>query len=198
MALQKDNFKYAIALTGGIATGKSTTISLLTLNGFRVIDTDKIAHKLLDDNHQSIAKLFGNKYVQNNKVIRSELGKIIFSDKNNKKLLEDLLHPLIKQEVINQSIPYEKLKTPYMIDIPLFFETKNYDIEKSVVIYTPKELQLIRLQNRDNYNYDDALMRIENQFDIETKKKLATYIIDNSSDLSNLQKQVEIFKKDIL
>ncbi len=69
--MPSDNFKYAIALTGGIATGKSTVASLFMLHGFLTIDADKIAHKLLDENYLEIANIFGNKYIKNNKIIRN-------------------------------------------------------------------------------------------------------------------------------
>ncbi|NLN13665.1 MAG: dephospho-CoA kinase, partial [Arcobacter skirrowii] len=73
------SFKNAIALTGGIATGKSTVCNLLKLHGFFIIDADKIAHRVLDENYQEIENMFGSKYVENKKVLRKELGKIIFS-----------------------------------------------------------------------------------------------------------------------
>lgn len=95
---KEDSFKNAIALTGGIATGKSTVCNLLKLHGFLIIDADKIAHKLLDENSQKIEELFGKQYVENGKVLRKELGKIIFSNEENKLKLEALLHPLIFQK----------------------------------------------------------------------------------------------------
>jgi dephospho-CoA kinase len=80
-----DLFKNAIALTGGISTGKSTTCNLFKLHGFLTIDADKIAHKLLDENSAKIAEMFGSQYIdKDGKVIRKELGKIIFSNEENK------------------------------------------------------------------------------------------------------------------
>ena len=63
-------FKYAIALTGGIATGKSTVASLLALNGMRVIDADKISHEILDNSISWIKEEFGEEFVKNSKVNR--------------------------------------------------------------------------------------------------------------------------------
>ena len=99
--MNKDLFKNAIALTGGISTGKSTVCNLFKLQGFSIIDADQIAHRLLDENSSKIASMFGEQYVEDGKVIRKELGKIIFSNEENKLKLEALLHPLIKEEVIN-------------------------------------------------------------------------------------------------
>ena len=191
-------FKNAIVLTGGIATGKSTVANLFKLHGFLCIDADAITHKLLDRHSDDIAELFGKQYVEDGKVIRKELGKLIFSDENEKTKLENFIHPLIKDEIIKESELFEANNKPYLIDIPLFFEKKNYEIDRSIVVYTPKELQVKRLAARDKSGIEDAKLRIENQMDIEEKKKLGNYILDNSSDLGSLVAEVERVKNAIL
>ncbi|MFW2555018.1 dephospho-CoA kinase [Aliarcobacter butzleri] len=189
--MSNDLFKNAIALTGGISTGKSTVCNLLKLHGFLTIDADKIAHKLLDENSSKIEEMFGKEYVENGKVLRKELGKIIFSNEENKLKLEALLHPLIKEEIIKESKIYEEQNKPYFVDVPLFFEKMHYPISKSLVIYTPKELQIQRLMKRDNIDEKEAKLKISNQMDIEEKRKLANIVIDNSKDLKHLQNEVE-------
>ncbi len=189
--MNNETFKYAIALTGGIATGKSTVCSLFKLHGFLTIDADKIAHKLLDMNSAQIASMFGEEYVENGKVLRKKLGPIIFSNKENKEKLENFIHPLIKEEIEKESVIFEEQGKPYFIDIPLFYEKMNYPIKKSLVVYTPKELQIKRLMERDKINEEEAKLKISNQMDIEKKKELADFVIDNSTNLKNLQKEVE-------
>lgn len=196
--MNNDLFKYAIALTGGIATGKSTVCNLLKLHGFLTIDADKIAHKLLDENSGKIASMFGEEYVENGKVLRKKLGKIIFSNEENKLKLEALLHPLIKDEIVKESRIFETQGKPYFIDIPLFFEKMHYPIPKSLVIYTPQELQIQRLMQRDKIEKEEAKLKISNQMDIEKKKEMADLVIDNSSNLKNLQNEVERIIKEIL
>ena len=197
--MNSDLFKNAIALTGGISTGKSTVCNLFKLHGFLIIDADKIAHKLLDQNSSKIAEMFGSQYVdENGKVIRKELGKIIFSNEENKLKLEALLHPLIKDEIIKESRLFESQNKPYFIDIPLFFEKMHYPIPKSLVIYTPKDIQVQRLMKRDSINEEEALLKISNQWDIEKKKELADMVIDNSKDLKNLQREVERIMEEII
>ena len=191
-------FKYAIALTGGIATGKSTVASLFMMHGFLTIDADKITHKLLDKHSLDIANLFGNEYIEENKVLRKKLGNLIFNDKIQKKKLENFIHPLIKQEIIKEAKIFEEQQKPYLIDIPLFFENKNYNIKNSIVVYTPKETQIKRLIDRDNSTHTEAISRINNQMDIEDKKQLSTFIIDNSKNLKNLQNEVERVKKELI
>ena len=191
-------FSHAIALTGGIATGKSTVASLFMMHGFLTIDADKIAHKILDKNVAKITELFGEKYIKDNKVFRKELGNLIFNNEIEKKKLENFIHPLIKEQIIKDAKIFEEQKKPYLIDIPLFFENKNYDIKNSIVVYTPKDTQIERLTARDGSSRTDALSRINNQMDIEDKKLLANYFIDNSKNLKNLQKEVERVKKELL
>ena len=191
-------YEYAIALTGGIATGKSTVASLLALNGMRVIDADSISHTILDSSTQWVGDVFGSEYlISNKKVNRSKLGEHIFSNQDAKKILEEYLHPKIKQEIELQSIKQDSFKFPYLIDIPLFFENNNYDIKDSVVVYTPFEIQLQRFMKRNSYSYEDCLKRVNSQLHIDEKKQKATWVIDNSQNLKHLQNGVEEFVENI-
>ena len=191
-------FKYAIALTGSIATGKSSTVKLLEDAGFHIIDADQIAHQILDEQHQSIADLFGETLVSEGKVDRKALGAIVFADSNKRKALEALLHPLIYKEIERLSVEQDKWGKPYFIDIPLFFEGGRYPIEKSLVVYTTEEQQLERLMHREGYTKEEALNRIQTQIPVEEKRKLASYVIDNSGTLTQLEKECERVKEEIL
>ncbi len=186
-------FKYAIALTGGIATGKSTFASLLNLNGMRVIDADTISHSILDTSSDWVKNEFGVKYIDYNKVNRAELGNLIFSNLDAKKKLENFLHPKIRAEIKKQSEKQDSFEFPYLIDIPLFFENNSYNIKDSVVVYTPKDIQLERFMKRNKYDKEESLKRISSQMPIEEKKKMATWVIDNSKNLKHLQKECEQF-----
>jgi len=191
------DFKYAIVLTGGIATGKSSVAKIFKEFGFYIIDADKIAHKILDSSYLAIEQLFGAKYIENQKVNRKVLGKLIFSDNVAKQKLEELLHPLIYQEIKSLSIQQDSYKKPYIIDIPLFFETNRYPIEKNIVVYTPLDIQINRLCNRDKCSISEAMQRINSQIDIEKKKDKAIYLIDNSKDLNSLQQECDKVKSQI-
>lgn len=186
-------YEYAIALTGSIATGKSTVASLLSLNGMRVIDADTISHEILDASSEWVKETFGDEYLMGSKVNRSKLGELIFSDKDAKSTLEAYLHPKIKAEIEKRSEKQDRFKFPYLIDIPLFFENNNYDIKESVVVYTPQELQLERFMKRNGYSEEESRKRIASQLPIEEKKKRATWVIDNSKNLKHLQNEVEDF-----
>lgn len=186
-------YEYAIALTGSIATGKSTVASLLALNGMRVIDADTISHEILEENASWVSEIFGVEYLLGSKVNRAKLGEYIFSHADAKKTLEEFLHPKIKDEILKRSEKQDSFAFPYLIDIPLFFENGNYDIKESVVVYTPSEIQLERFMKRNGYTKEESLKRISSQFPIETKRDRATWVIDNSKDLKHLQQEVENF-----
>jgi len=189
-------YEYAIALTGGIASGKSTVCNLLRLYGLRIIDADAIARQMLDSESDAVSKLFGKEYIVDGKVDRKALGSLIFSDNNARKKLEDLLHPKIRAEIERQSEEQDRLKGPYIVDIPLFFETGNYPIEKVIVVYAPREIQKRRLIDREGLSDEEAEARLNAQIDIEEKKKFATWVIDNSKNLKHLQQETEhIFNK---
>jgi dephospho-CoA kinase len=186
-------FKYAIALTGGIATGKSTVASLLALNGMRVIDADTISHEILDASIPWVKEVFGDEFISSSKVDRAKLGNLVFSNIEAKKKLEDYLHPKIRSEIEQRSIKQDGFKFPYLIDIPLFFENGAYDIKESVVVYTPSNVQLERFIKRNKYSEEESLKRISSQMPIDEKKEKATWVIDNSLNLKHLQQEVEDF-----
>jgi len=186
-------FEYAIALTGSIATGKSTVASLLALNGMRVIDADTISHEILDNSSEWVKETFGEIYVSGTKVLRAKLGELVFSDTKAKETLEEYLHPKIRLEIEKRSEKQDGFKFPYLIDIPLFFENNNYNIKDSVVVFTPSDIQLERFMKRNGYSKEDSLKRIATQLPIEEKRERATWVIDNSKNLKHLQQEVEDF-----
>jgi len=151
-----------------------------------------------DNNYINISELFGKEYILNNRVNRKLLGTLIFSNRDAKKRLENLLHPLIFKKIKSISAELDRVKKPYIIDIPLFFEVNYYPIDRVIVVYAPKEVQLERLMARDKLSKYNALQRIEAQIDIEQKKKRAKYLIDNSRDLKFLQQECDRVKRDIL
>ena len=191
-------FEYAVALTGGIASGKSTATIMLSLFGFRFIDADKISHQIIETQHQEIRDIFGEEFNVNGAVDRKALGKIIFADREKRAKLEALLHPLIYNEILKESKKQDRHRKPYLIDIPLFFEKGNYPIAESVVVYTPKSKQIERLMGRDGISKAEAIEKIESQMPIEEKRNNATYVIDNSGNLKQLQFECERVKEKIL
>ena len=191
-------FQYAIALTGGIGSGKSTASSLLKLYGYQIIDADSIAHKVLEDSSKEVICLFGEGILEEGKINRKALGAIVFANSQAKKQLEALLHPKIKEEIYKQAQKLESQKMPYFIDIPLFYEIKSYSISEVLLLYVPKEIQIQRLIKREGLTKEAANQRILAQIPLEDKKQWASYVIDNSGSLEDLQKALEEYLKNYL
>jgi dephospho-coA kinase len=186
-------FKYAFVVTGSIGSGKSTFLKLIKDRGYGVIDADLIAHKQLEIIKNDIVAEFGEQILTNKKIDRKKIGEIVFNDDLKLKKLEAILHPRIRAEIVNQSKILEAIKKPYFVDIPLFFERiKNYNkFNQIIVVYAPKEILILRVMNRNKLKYEVAKSRVELQTDIEKKKNLANFVVDNSRDLKHLKKQID-------
>ncbi|WP_148800717.1 dephospho-CoA kinase [Campylobacter concisus] len=193
-------FPNAYVVTGSIASGKSTAINLLKKRGFSVIDADVIAHEQLEICKCEIVEFFGEQILDEvGKIDRQKLGTIVFNDPKKLKILEQILHPKIKEEILSRATNLECLGQVYFVDIPLFFEKEDRyaEFKNIAVIYAPKELLLSRLMSRNGLSLEDAKARVELQMDIEQKRKRANFIIDNSDDKKNLEQELEKFLRQI-
>ena len=193
-------FSNAYVITGSIASGKSTVVNLLKERGFSVIDADLIAHEQLEICKGEIVREFGEQILDEaGKIERKKLGAIVFREPKKLKNLEQILHPKIKAEIFFIASQLESLGQVYFVDIPLFFEKKERyaEFKNVAVIYAPKELLLSRLMSRNALSLEEAKARVELQMDIEQKKKMAKFVIDNSNDRENLELELEKFLKQI-
>ncbi len=160
-----------VAITGNIASGKSLVEKIIA-ESFPVYDADKIAHKFL-----------GN-------VDRKALGAKVFRDPKARKELEEFIHPKVKEEILEIFQKEEKI---VFISIPLLFET-GFDemFDKIIFVAADENLRRDRLMKRNNLTKEEALLRINAQIPQEEKIKKSDFVIDNNSDLENLEKQTSI------
>jgi len=191
-------YDYAVALTGGIATGKSTVAAMMQEFGLELIDADTIAHNVLQEQSDEIADLFGAEMIKEGTVDRKALGRIVFGDEVQRRKLESLLHPLIELEIADRAAELERAEQPYLIDIPLFFEREAYPIDKTIVVYAPRQMQIARLMERNGFTRQEAQQRIDAQIDIEAKRDRATYLIDNQGDIKKLKKECDRVYREIM
>jgi dephospho-CoA kinase len=188
---------YHIALTGGIATGKSTVERLIAEHGIPVIDADKLTHELYaidDEFRQQIADEFGAIVFINGDttqaINRQALGQIAFNNPDKLKLLESWIHP--KVIAAQQAFYAQHADAPFIVtSIPILFEKgRETDFHESWLVFSPRDIQQQRLVNNRHMQPEEATIRIDSQWPIDDKKALATEVIDNSSDLSATKKRV--------
>ena len=185
---------FAVGLTGGIASGKTTISNLFAELGVPVIDTDVISRELLQPGqlaYRQVRQHFGESVVAaDGRLDRAELRRIVFTDRSQKSWLEKMLHPLIFQRS-HDAILEHRRAAYVLVVIPLLFETNFQSlVDRIVVVDCPAEVQIERLVRRDNI--DEALARrmLAQQLDNAARLARAHDIIDNSADGKDLRSQV--------
>lgn len=172
-----------VAIVGNIAAGKTTVEKILLEKGYKVFDTDNIAHKLLNNN-PDVELLFGT-------TNRKDLAKIVFEDKQKLEELEKIIHPLVKKELENI---FSKDFDIVFISVPQLFEAGFESMfDKILFINADKDLRKKRLIARNNLTIEEAEKRIKAQGNETEKIKKSDYVIENNLDLSNLRIQLEGF-----
>lgn len=168
-----------IAIVGNIASGKTTVEKIIESKGFKVFDTDKIAHKILESSNEVI-KEFGT----NN---RKEIAQIVFSDSDKLKKLESIIHPLVKIELEKIFASNENI---VFVSVPQLFES-GFDslFDKIIYITADESIRKERLIKRNSLTPKEALTRIKAQNE-NNKKEKSDFIIENNSDITNLENRV--------
>ena len=184
----------SIAIVGNIASGKSTVENVLREKGYKVFDSDIIAHEVLEDLSGKIIKAFKDfDILENGKISRKKLGAVVFNNKNLKEKLENIVHPEIKNRI--KKIFDENNSEKYVfVSIPLLFEVGWRNLfDKILFIYTEDKIRLNRLMQRNNFTQEEALARITSQLPQEEKAKCSDFVIENNRSIDVLQKYIERF-----
>lgn len=189
-----------IGLTGGIATGKSTVSALLVNKGALLVDADAIAREVMLPGHPvlaAVAEHFGQAVMLADGTLdRKKLGDIVFRDPSQRKALNDITHPAIREEIRERMavLQREHPDKLVVVDIPLLFESGlEHMVERVMVVYAPESVQLERLMLRNQFTAEEASARIRSQMDIEEKKRKADIVIDNGGDVEETKRQVDRF-----
>lgn len=176
-----------IAITGNIASGKSQVERYIQELGYVVYDSDEIAHEVLSE----IKDFYGYDVFASGKIDRKKLGKLVFSNLDLKKKLEEATHPKIKEKIL-ELFELHKNDNFIFISVPLLFEAGFESIfDKIILITVDNKLQLSRLMNRNNLTEKEALSRMNSQIPQDKKISKSDYIIENNSTVENLLKQVD-------
>ena len=186
-----------IALTGGIACGKSTVSGMLSLLGASIIDADQISRSLTAPGGAAlpaIRQAFGDSVFHADGTLdRPALSAVVFADKAAIEKLNAITHPLVKQEMETQLDSCRKQGAPLVVlDVPLLFEANMQHMGDLVACVTaPEEVQIDRMRTRNGFTREEALSRIRNQMPVCEKARLSDIVIDTNKPLEQLQNEVE-------
>lgn len=186
--------KLIVGLTGGIGSGKSEVSRRFQALGIVVVDADEVARLVVEPGQPALADIaahFGSHIVAaDGHLNRALLRKIIFSQPEEKQWLEELLHPLINQEIRRQ---LADAGSPYVIlSSPLLLETRQYELVNRVLVIDASEaLQIARASSRDGNSSEQIKAIMATQLEREARIGQADDIIHNHGDLMELDKQVK-------
>ena len=193
------NKQRRIGLTGGIASGKSTiTDYIKTYKKIPILDADNFSKELTKPNtfgYKKIIEYFGNQIINKNSeektINRKFLRSIIFKDEKSREWIQNLLHPLIKEKMIDESDKYKNNRVILLV-IPLLFEAKYEDICNEIwLVKCKQEEQIKRLVKRDKISEEEAYSIIKLQFNFKTKTKFSDVILDNSDTKHKWKNQIK-------
>jgi dephospho-CoA kinase len=193
-----------LGLSGGIATGKSTVARIFEKLGAVVIDADAIVHELQAPGAPMLAEIaaaFGAELVGPDGALdRVGLGEIVFRDPEARRRLGAIVHPAVGAEMMRRLAAARAAGAQLVVlDIPLLFEGRKagtgsaalLPFDATVLVYAPEQIQIERQLAREGYGREEALRRVRSQMPIEEKRALADFVIDNSGDLAETERQVQ-------
>ena len=186
--------RFKVGLTGGIGSGKSAVSYRFEKHGIQIIDADLVAREVVQpgtDALKNIIQHFGSTIIdENGNLLRAKLREIIFSNPNEKTWLENLLHPIIRTEIIQQ---LDKATSHYAIlSSPLLLETKqDLLVNRILVVDVSEELQLARASQRDQNNQEQIKAIMKTQLSREKRCAAAHDVIHNHGDMTELDNQVQ-------
>jgi dephospho-CoA kinase len=182
-----------IGLTGGIASGKSAVADEFAALGITIIDADQIARELVEPGQPALARivsLFGPGALDDSgRLDRRRLRERVFADPSQRKLLEDVLHPAVRDELSRRS---QQTAGPYQVlVIPLLLENDlRFLVDRVLVVDVPEETQLKRLQSRDALDEDQSRRMLAAQTTRAARLAAADDVITNTGSLEDLRRRV--------
>ncbi len=195
MSTAQINFStFVVALTGGIASGKTAVSDAFAELGASIVDTDLIARQVVaagTSGLKSVVDTFGQQILDSKgNLDRKHLREIIFADTKKRKLLESILHPLIRTEAIYQ-LENTDAKVSILV-VPLLVESgRAYDwVQRVLVVDVPEATQIERLTKRDGINFTQAKAILSSQASREQRLQIADDILANNKNLTDLKATV--------
>ncbi|WP_431027490.1 dephospho-CoA kinase [Lysinibacillus sp. LZ02] len=191
-----------IGLTGSIASGKSTVANMLAGYRLPIVDADLVARQVVEPGTETLAQIaqaFGPDVIQEDGTMdREKVGAIIFHEPAKRKILNDIIHPAIRTEMIRQRDEYvAKGEKHIVMDIPLLFESKlQHFVDKILVVSVKEDIQLQRLMERNDLSEEEARARIASQLPMSVKEQGADVVIYNNRSIESTAQQLEAALKE--
>tara|TARA_Y100000816_G_scaffold76783_1_gene52016 strand:+ start:6756 stop:7352 length:597 start_codon:yes stop_codon:yes gene_type:complete len=184
---------FTVGITGGIATGKSLATDFFAAKDIDIIDADKISRSLQEPGqvgYEAIVKKLGDAVLSEDKtIIRSKLRNLAFRNNETKKWLEDLMHPLIGQIVLEG---FEQVKSKWAIySAPLWSEKNKFD--RIMVIDAPKALQIERIIKRDKSSAELAEQIVDQQLHRNKRVGFANDFLMNDSTIESFEGKLDFY-----
>jgi dephospho-CoA kinase len=184
-----------VALTGGIATGKSYCLGQFASLGVPVIDADRLARDAVAPGSRAleavVARFGASLRLPDGSLDRASLARIVFSDRGARADLEAIVHPEVYRRISEWLATLPPRTRVALADIPLLFETGHtHDFDRVVVVACSPQEQLRRLVARDGLTERDARARLDAQWPIEEKEARADYVITTDGTVADTDRQV--------
>lgn len=190
-----------IAITGGIGSGKSFVLDVIKQMGYETFSCDEIYREICDEKNyvRRLEEEFG-KVSLNGKLDKAALAKIVFSDEEKLKKLNEIAHPIIMQ---NLSERMDKIKGVCFVEVPLLFEGGYEDLfDKIIVVTRDKKERIAAVLERDNTDENSVLKRMEKQFDYDKlnsqKSSPKIVILENKGSVGEFITKIKLLVKQVL
>jgi len=186
-----------IGLTGGIASGKTTVSDCFKKLGTKVIDADVISHEVTEPSGSAFEEIlseFGSEILDENGLInRKKMRAIIFDDQSQKKILEEIIHPKVRDEMFKR---INKSDDHYLIvSVPLLVETgMNRIMDRTLLVDCSEDTQIKRLMHRDKITLNEARAILKNQASRSDRKKIADDLIVNEKNVTLIELENEVLE----
>jgi len=192
-----------VGLTGGIGSGKSTVSKYIKELGFEIIDADIISREVLviyPEILENIRKQFGEEFFdENSQLDRRKFGNYLFRNKSKLAEYEKIILPLIKREIFNRMEQLERRSEKVcFLDAATLIEKGIYkQMDKNILIWVERDIQIKRVANRDNMALDDVNERINSQMSLDKKREYVDFVVNNSKEIEETKKEVNNILKEL-
>lgn len=185
-----------IGLTGGIASGKSTVSELLTAHGFKVVDADIASRQAVGKGTKGLTRVkevFGDEAIdEDGNMNRSYVGEVIFNQPEKRLILNEIVHPIVRDIMEKEKAIYLGQGYNVIMDIPLLFENDLQEtVDEAWLVYTSESIQIDRLMERNDLSMEEAKARVYSQISIDKKRRMADHVIDNRDTKLELKQNLE-------